>query len=332
MNKKRILLPFAVAATLYGCGGGGGGGGGSAPPELSAITEANATKSVAVAYSAAAALFDSSATSAMLITPTSLKSTARETPGAVLFSISQLRAIEGRRATGGKSDEAFSTKAPVDETEECENGGTVRMVGNVQDQEDFLLSTGDHATLTFSHCEIEGLTIDGRVAMSDVVVGAMTSARFDFSGVSFSVGGETAGLDGGFRLSMPTDADDSAPITVTLRDVSLRSTVNGQTLTLSGVAADTTFDVASGSFSYTMSGRVADSASGVSLSLATALPYAGVGDDLTAGDMTIEGAKSSRARAVVSGPNQLTISVDADGDGNFEKQFDPVNVSTLVDG
>lgn len=251
----------------------------------------------------------------------------------VLFSIRQLRAIDGRGAAWEKSEEAFATKAPIDHSEACDNpGGTVRMVGNVQDQEDFLLSTGDHATFTFSNCEIEGLTIHGQIALSDIVVGAMTSARFEFRDVSLSAAGETAGLDGGFRLSMPTNADDSAPIPVTLRDVSLRSTVNGRTLTLSGVSADTIFDIGSGDFSYAMTGRVADSASGVSVSLTTATPYSGVGDTLTAGDMTIEGARSSRARAIVSGPNQLTISVDADGDGNFEEQFDPISVSTLVNG
>lgn len=46
--------------------------------------------------------------------------------------------------------------------------------------------------------------------------------------------------------------------------------------------------------------------------------------------MTVEGAKSSRARAKVSAPNELVIEVDADGDGNFEKTLDPIAVSELL--
>ncbi len=45
--------------------------------------------------------------------------------------------------------------------------------------------------------------------------------------------------------------------------------------------------------------------------------------------MRITGAASSNARAVVSSPDHLTVELDADGNGVFEKTFPEVDVSTL---
>jgi len=187
--------------------------------------------------------------------------------------------------------------------------------------------------ITFSNCEIDGITVDGELILSEIVVAENTSSRFEFRNVHKAYQGETSSLDGSFHLSMPTDFDESAPIPVALREVSLQAGAGGRTVTLSNVASSTTIDFGSGSFSYTMTGGVADSASGVSVTLSTAVPFQGnyFVDTITSGDMTVEGSNASRARAIVSALDQLTISVDADGDGKFEKTFEPIEVSELLE-
>ncbi len=331
MHSKRLLIPLVLAATFYGCGGGSDNGDNPpARPELSSIDEATAPKSVATAYVAGTTLFEGSTSAAAVVGMTS-KSAAERSPGLVEFSIDRLRALRAPRASSAGNKGSISTKAPIDEQESCVNGGTARIVGDIADQTDFLLSTGDHATITFSHCEIDGVTIDGQLILSEIVVAENTSSRFEFRKVQLGYQGDRSNIDGSFHLSIPTDYDESKPIPVALRDVSLQASSNGRTVTLSNVASDTTIDFNSGSFSYSMAGGVADSASGVSVTLTTTtLEGDYFADTLNAGEMTVEGAKSSRARAKVSAPNELVIEVDADGDGNFEKTLDPIAVSELL--
>lgn len=205
----------------------------------------------------------------------------------------------------------------------------MRLQGDVADPDGFL-STGDHATLTFTNCMLGGITIDGALGMSDVAVSAQTSAAlFTFDALRFSSGTDNSLIDGSFRLTLPTDADASQTIPITLEDVSLSATTNGRTATLSNVTSTTRIDFGTGAFSYSLSGRIADSGRGISVNVGTEVPFAGIGQDLHEGSVWIEGANATRARAVVSSPNYVTISVDANGDGTYETTLDPRHVSTL---
>jgi len=111
--------------------------------------------------------------------------------------------------------------------------------------------------------------------------------------------------------------------------VSLRIAANGRTLTLQNVASHAEILFLTGEFRYTLQGRVADSADGISVDVDTDAPFSGTSSSLNGGTLRTVGAASSSARAVVSAPDRVTIEVDADGNGTYERSFGELPVSAL---
>jgi len=325
--RTKIALILAAAVALHGCGGGGGGDDGPAAPELTRITEANAQKSVGTVYRAAASLYEASYVSSDLAAGLAApKSTGAKRESLVAFSVQRLSDFTSRLPAITDSGAGLATKATQSETVPCSTG-SVDLVAEVQLPD--RISSGDRITATFNACVESGVRLDGLMKIDELSLDARTSARFAFDNFRMTDGTDTGQIDGSFRLAMPATIDSAAFVAIDLTQVSLQITENGRTATLQNVNSHAEIRFMTDEFRYTLQGRVADSADGVSVDVSTETPIAGVASRLDAGAMRIMGAASSNVRALVSSPDRFTIQLDADGNGTFEKTFDEVPVSAL---
>ncbi|MCD6681345.1 MAG: hypothetical protein LT102_11945 [Burkholderiaceae bacterium] len=324
--RTKIALILASAVALHGCGGGGGDEGPTAP-ELTRITEANAQKSVGTVYRAAASLYEASHVSSDLAGGLAApKSTGARRKGLVAFSVQRLSDFTSRLPAATDSGAGLATKAALSETLPC-SSGAVHVVADVQQPD--RVSSGDRVTATFDACVEQGVQLDGIMKIDELSLDARTSARFAFDGFRMTDGTDTGQIDGSFRLAMPATIDSAAFVAIDLTEVSLRIAENGRTATLQNVNSRAEIRFMTDEFRYTLQGRVADSADGVSVDVSTETPFSGAASRLDAGAMRIAGAESSHALAIVSSPDHFTIRLDADGDGTFEKTFDEVPVGAL---
>jgi len=325
--KTKIALILASAVALHGCGGGGGGDDGPAAPDLTKITEANAQKSVGTVYHAGASLYEASfASSDVAGELAALKSTATKRASLVAFSVQRLSDFTSRLPAARQPTGALATKATQSETVQC-SSGAVHLTADLQQPD--RISSGDRVTATFDACVDSGVRLDGVMKIDELSLDARITARFAFDGFRMTEGTDTGQIDGSFRLAMPASIDHGTFVPIDLTQVSLRITANARTATLQDVNSHAEILFMTDEFRYTLQGRVADSADGVSVDVSTEVPFAGVASRLDAGAMRITGAASSNARAVVSSPDHFTIQLDADGNGTFEKTFDEVPVSAL---
>lgn len=327
--RTKIALILAAAVALHGCGGGGGGDDGPAAPELTRITEANAQKSVGTAYRAGASLYDASYLSSDLAEQiATLKSVTGKRLSLVAFSTQRLTDLI-RLAPVAKSDPAspIAMKETVHDTRACSGGGTMAVVADLRNPD--RVSNGDRITGTFTNCVESGMRFDGRMTIDELTLDNRIAARFGFESLSIADGAQTGRIDGSFRLAMPATIDYATFAAIDLTQVSLRIAENGRTATLQNVNSHAEIRFMTDEFRYTLQGRVADSADGVSVDVSTETSFKGDASGLDEGAMRITGASSSSARAVVSSPDRFTIQLDADGNGTFEKTFDEVPVSAL---
>ncbi|HEY0877917.1 MAG TPA: hypothetical protein VGE10_05645 [Zeimonas sp.] len=329
MNSKRILVPLAVAATLYGCGGGGGDNDPIAP-DLTQITESNAQKSVGTVYRAGASLYDASYLSSDLAEDiASLKSVPGERTSLVAFSVQRLDDMTRIAVARDAADlsNGVAKKETSSETMACSEGGTMTVTADLQDPD--RISSGDRITGVFASCVESGVRIDGKMTIGDLALGDRIAALFLFEDLRITDGADAGQVDGAFHLSMPATFDHSRLVSIDLTRISLRVAANGRTATLQDVTSHAEIVFMTDEFRYTLQGRIADSGDGVSVDVTTETPFAGVGPNLLEGALRIAGAASSSARAIVSSPDHVTIEVDADGNGTYEQTLDEVHVSAL---
>src|SRR5688572_15265866 len=152
----RSSAALDVLALLAGCGGGGGGDGG--PPPLTYTGNQNAAT---ISPTNAGALSSSATTGGSEVPVSSVVSSANAAASDRFFADGQRVARSVRAIVLRPSGSSPLTSVPVDQTAPCDNGGTVRVAGDINQQ----TGTGTLQAF-FTNCvNVEGEIFNGTATM-----------------------------------------------------------------------------------------------------------------------------------------------------------------------
>ena len=326
---RAIALTMISSLVLVACGGGGGGGtSGTAGPAAVAITESTAKPVAANALGAVQGT--SAADSTSLLTgvevqgdgganPASLKAMAET----ARFASSSLAGRGGSLVTGVSSTETIN----------CPVSGSLTISGSVSGAEGVV--AGDSVTLTANNCrmDVDGVatTMNGSLAFT-VVSGSVTSTLpmnvvFSMVATNFSItsGSTTVAVNGDLRMDL-TITSTSETIVASGSSLSNTLTEGGTTYTDSlknyTHTVKYTGTTATGSLSATVeSSSTALGSGGGSYTITTPTPL--VWNDstgtLSSGVVKVVGANGSQLVMTVTSSTTVTIQIDENGDGSFEK-------------
>jgi hypothetical protein len=311
----RQLTAVALASTIV-LGGCGGGGGDDDEPTLTTITEANAVVVSSVVYQAASALFDV-ATEGPLGSAVGVATAG--SGGTKHIGLVSLAARQLSEAFGRAAGASAAVGARYEETYACSGGGTQTVELNDAD-DDETLSTGDSATISYAGCVEDGITLNGRIAIGDLVVEseAVYTGKVTFDDFTGSEAGEVVGADGALTLS--ANETPGQPAVYQISGESLTATYNSDRHRLQDFSGRTTVDEVAGHVTFNLSGRISDSSNDVVVDATTLADFvARVSDDHPSqGRMQMTGDQSSRALLTALSATQVRIQVDANGDGTYE--------------
>lgn len=334
MRMKYLAPSILVSLLLTACGGGGGGGGGDAPtapaPVAVAITDASAKVVGASALEAVQGGGTSTqgalgAVGALGVQVEDASSTY--SAPTVLWVVRAARSLSAGTASSG----SVVTGASFDETRACPQGGTIRVQVTVADPN--VLSAGDALSLIASNCTVSesGVTntLNGSLelrfnSVNETASSLQANITFTANALSVAGGGTTITLSGAQTLDLNETttsttlavsgtavttqiATSSGTHVTTWRNFSQNYTLSGDTMTasVSGTleSSSTKLGANGGSF-------VVSTPTPLSWSASTGVPTSGV--------MKVVGASNSQMLMTfaVSG---VTIDVDANGDGAYEK-------------
>jgi hypothetical protein len=206
----------------------------------------------------------------------------------------------------------------VDETEACQNGGTVRTFGD--------LSPGGTGTvnLTYSNCTVDGESLTGSATMRiDSVKITPPVIPLDFT-ISFSRlalrGTSNVDMTGSLRVLVNLGAQSE---TITENVVTLYTTTGRMTRSENLVFIDAYNDLLSpSSYSESINGRLYDSVHGfVDIITVTALVFPTLSQPFpNSGHLLLTGAANARIHAMGNSATLLVLALDLDNNGALETQ------------
>jgi hypothetical protein len=321
---------LALALVVSGCGGGGGEGGGGTtgvtpqPTQALGINETNAKPVSANAVDAA------QNTSATKGASSPLGVQVDTADGAPTM---QAIAEAARFASQTFSASTLPRGVVVSETDPCTLGGTLSISGNVASSAGF--STGDSFTLTMTSCTLKVGTstavMNGSMTMT-VAAGSLTGIPFHVvlavaaTNLSVTTGGVSVVSNGDTRLDWTANSATSQTLiasgssmssretisgathTTTMRNFSQTLVINGSTdtSTLSGTVETDSSKLGAGTVSYTIS-----TPTPVSWNTTTRTPTTGV--------IKVVGANNTQVLVTINADSSVSIQLDANGDGVYEK-------------
>lgn len=310
----RQLTAVALASTIVlgGCGGGGD----DDEPTLTKITEANAVVVSSVVYQAASALFDVATEGPLGSALGVATAGSGDTQHLALVPLAA-RQLGG--AFGRAAGASAAIGARYEETYECTGGGTQTVELNDAD-DDETLSTGDSATISYASCVEDGITLNGRIAIGDLVVESevVYTGKVTFDDFTASEAGDVVGADGALTLS--ANETPGQPAVYQISGESLTATSNGDRHRLQDFSGRTTVDESAGQVTFNLSGRISDSSNDVVVDATTLADFvARMPDDHPSqGRMQMTGDQNSRALLSALSATRVRIQVDANGDGTYE--------------
>lgn len=299
----RLLFLFiiALAALSGGCGGGGGSAGFSAPPV--AITNSNAPQ-------IAAQTVNLGGTVSSPVAGQGGKATASSLGPKVHGLNIAIRVMDQFDRLSGKNGERQIQSFGVSMTTifPCTNGGSY---------------TIDNNAINFTNCvETPGETINGAMSFSGLTGNGSpgsppwnASGRLEFS--NFSLVSDHAYLMNGvgnFTLGSP----DGIWENLTISNGTFTVSLDGKSNTLSGYSVDFSENNQSLDYALSMNGTMSSNLLNGSVTFTTLTQFTGVdidNNDPDSGKMKIIGANNSSATLTAIGNGQVTLEVDADGDG-----------------
>lgn len=329
-----IALRSAALAGVFflaSCGGGGGsagagsGGIGGGGPQAVAINETNAKP---VAASAMDASQNMSATSGATLP---VGAQVEAAAGATNF---QLVAEAARRATQSFVAANIPAGISISQTDACALGGTTTITGSVASPNG--IGAGDSLSVSMSNCaeSIGGQTVVMNGQMSIAIVGGSIGGTTPFhvvmnvtaTNLSMQAGGVTTVGNGDVHLDWTVNSATSQTLSASGTSMSTRQTISGttrnntmrnysQSLTISG-------STLTGSLSATIetdSSRLGSTAATYTVSTPTALVWNSATRLPTSGSVKAVGANNSQLVATFNADGTVSIQVDANGDGAFEK-------------
>jgi len=330
-HRKAIIgaALLVVVVALSGCGGGGGGGGST--PQLNTdpinITSANAVQVASVTLSATDFLAGFDAAPIFGIASSSANSATSTKAGLPLtdFVSSQLRRLQALVPQAGSGVTIAVTIPP--ETIPCLVSGTLTVSGNIADPTLNTLIAGDVMTGTFNSCDDgDGVVVSGTITLTvQAFTGNLVTPPYSvtvlisFSNLSLTGAGETLSVDG--NVTYVESTLDGVVFTDTLSGDSLSfSESTGDTGKLTSFVVNSIDDFNTLAYSVDSSGTVATMQLGGSVQYETTTTFEGVGADYpSSGVMVVTGAANSSETITVVNSIDLTIGVDADGNGVIDQ-------------
>jgi hypothetical protein len=313
-NVNSVLL-LSAAAALAACGGGSGGGSDSAATaDPVAISSANAPQVAGAAYNASGSLEGAGLGGAGFLTGAVTATTAGGVD-MVEVIIAQLKASQSWFESHAA---AFLTGAVVTATENCTDGGSVTLTLNDADGNQDL-STGDSLSASFSSCSEAGTVMNGSISINNVVISGDPlsppySLQLTVQANNFSVteNSEMASLNGAMTLSQSTG--DGVSFTNTISGTSMALNETGGSATLSAFQLSSTEN--GSAYTLDMNATVSSSEIGGAVTIVTDTTFQGVDpNDPFTGQATITGANNSSVTLIAVDSVNVTLEVDADGDG-----------------
>lgn len=317
---KRLSMigaTMSVATALIGCGGGsdnsdGAAGGPAASGRV--ITDQNAASKTADGYRAASALYGGGAEGADAGLNT--KDASAEPAGRVSLIDLSLRRFDTVARLA--SPPAMATKAVLSENAPCAGGGTLALTADDADGNGYL-STGDAVRFQFHGCREDGVTMDGMMSMTNLVITGVLDApartfgaTFTFTSLRAADGRVDATVDGGFSLQASMQSSPSKIIEATVIGGSLQTTTNGVVERLSNFRSDLRVDVDAGRYVYSVAGTLDDDG----LTLTSLQPFAGVvGAFPSEGTLRVTDGTDASATLVATSSTSVRIDYDGNGDG-----------------
>jgi hypothetical protein len=302
---SRGVVVAAGAAVLAACGGGGGGGITSTPAEITAGNAEPITAEVLRSIDIAATLG-----------PVSTDATIGSGGGAGGAQAQRLAGSSRRSIQRATTLEAFGP-----DTFSCDEGGTVRISGDIADFD--TLSAGDVINATFTNCnDGVGDVISGGlrlVVVQAVVVDidlGLFDATFDatFTNLRITTDGETFAGDGTARLAIDTR---QSPEESTISGEQFRFTAASDEYTLTDFVVTLLVNLPGqpGASSVTATGTLDSTDIDGRVDFVTVLPFVTDGTEYPAdGTLDILGADDARIRVTVIDAANLELAVDTNGD------------------
>jgi len=320
--KQLIKSGCVLTATglLVACGGGGGGGGGTAGIAAAApvvVTPANATQVASASLGASDGLSGNTA-GILGAVPAAVGSTSSTDVNIVETIIDQVRKAP---QTGG-SDVSIAAVQNIDQP--CDSG-TLNVSFNDADNS-ATLTTGDSVSMSANNCTFSGVTMNGSISVSNIVVtGDQVTPPYSLqlslttSGFSVSSGGEVAAINGDGTISESTS--DGVTFTSSFSGAGIQLTAGGETLTLTNYQITNIENGANDAYSVDISATISISSLGGSVIVTTDVPLSGVFPfEADAGHITCAGDNSSVTITVIDSTS-VQLEVDSDGDGIMDDTF-----------
>jgi len=311
--KQLIKSGCVLTATglLVACGGGGGSGGGTAGIAAAApvvVTSANATQVASASLNASDGLSGNTA-GILGIVPASVGSTPSTDVNIVETIIDQVRKAP---QTGGSG---VSIAAVQNINQNCDSG-TLNVSFNDADNS-ATLTTGDTVSMSANNCTFSGVTMNGSISVSNIVVtGDQVTPPYSLqlslttSGFSVSSGGEVAAINGDGTISESTG--DGITFTSSFSGAGIQLTAGGETLTLTSYQITNVENEATGAYSVDISATISISSLGGSVTVTTDVPLSGVFPfEPDAGHITCTGDNSSVTITVI---DSTSVQLDVDSD------------------
>jgi hypothetical protein len=309
MKNSAVL---SAALLLAACGGGGSGDSGVSASQPVAVTSANASEVAAAGLNASDGLTGNSE-GILGIVPAALGPSVSTDVNIVETLIGQIRKAPQYNTSG------VHPAAVLNESQNCDSG-TINVSFNDADN-DLALSTGDTVSMTANNCVFGGVSMNGSISMTNVVVSGDEfsppySLQFSLqtNGFSVSAGVETVSMRGAGTIA--ESSSDGISVTSTFSGAGIEITAAGETLTLTDYQITETENLATGAYSFSINATISSTSLGGSVRVTTDIVFSGVDPfDPDAGQLTCVGENNSSVTLVVIDSVNVRLDVDVDGDG-----------------
>ncbi|HMN80558.1 MAG TPA: hypothetical protein PKA20_11570 [Burkholderiaceae bacterium] len=316
------LATAVLAVSLTACGGGGGGGGGA--PQAGAapkINDQTAAAQLNGAYSAASALYSMGSSSTTLVTKDA-EGTGRFST--VDFALAKLNGLVVSSDVDGGN--GVATKAVGTASVACIGGGSV--TATVDDvNNDRVFGTGDTAVFQFNGCREDGITMSGRMLITQVLVTGSVYAPSYSVGATYafesltasSAWAPTVSINGGFSIQASYVSSPATVVSATVAGNSFSATQGSVTDSLSNFSASIAINATTGRYQYSVAGSESNSAVDGSITISNPVPFQGtIGTFPSSGSLRVQASDGSAARLTATSATSVQIDVDANGDGAYE--------------